>query len=97
MIKPKYPKYASNALIKLIDAHARNAPRAELLRLEARCRAVSQPTTPAKFRAAMDKHIAKALGRNVQTGHGAARDVVAIDPDRERRERLERSWESVPS
>ena len=95
MVSPKYPKYASNALIKLIDAHARNAPRAELMRLEARCKAVSQPTTPAKFRASIEKHIARALGRNVQTDHGA-RDVVAINLDRELRERLERSWESVP-
>ena len=97
MIKPKYPKYASNALIKLIDAHARNAPRAELLRLEARCKTVSQPTTPEKFRASIDAHVSKALGginRNVQTEQKAR--VVAINRDRELRERLESSWEDLP-
>jgi hypothetical protein len=96
MIPPKYPKYASNALRKLIGAHARNAPRAELLRLEAEVERISRSTTPTKFRAAMDKHIASALGRNIQTEH-KARDVVAINLDRELRERLERSWESAPS
>jgi hypothetical protein len=96
MVSPKYPKYATDALRRLIDAHARNAPQAELIRLEARVKAVSRPEPPAKFRAMMDKQIARALGRNVQTEH-KARDVVAINLDRERRERLERSWESVPS
>jgi hypothetical protein len=95
MIKPKYPKYAGDALRKLIDAHARNAPRAELMRLEARIKAGSRPETPAKFRAMMDKQIARALDRNVQTEH-KARDVVALNLDRELRERLERSWENVP-
>jgi hypothetical protein len=96
VIKPKYPKYAGNALRELIDAHARNAPRAELMRLEARVKAVSRPETPAKFRAAMERHIARALGRNIQTEH-KARDVVAMNLDSELRERLERSWESAPS
>ena len=96
MIKPKYPKYASNALIALIDAHARNAPRPELLRLEAEVKRISRPTTPTKFRAAMDKHIALAFGRKIQSEHNA-RDVVAINLDRDLRERLQRSWESIPS
>jgi hypothetical protein len=90
-MSPKYPKYATDALCKLIDAHARNAPRAELLQLEARCKAVSRPTTPAKFRASIDGHIARALGRNVQTEHRAARDVVDLE-----RERLKREWKSAP-
>ncbi len=95
MIKPKYPKYACNALRELIDAHARNAPRAELLRLEAEVKRISRPTTPTKFSAAMELHIARALGRNIQTDY-KPRDVAAINLDRELRERLERSWESVP-
>jgi hypothetical protein len=52
MISPKYPKYATDALRKLIDARARNAPRKEVARLEAAVKAQSrpEPTTPIKVR-----------------------------------------------
>jgi hypothetical protein len=52
MISPKYPKYATDAKKKLIDARARNAPRAELARLESVVKAQSrpEPATPARVR-----------------------------------------------
>jgi hypothetical protein len=52
MMTPRYPKYATDALKRLIDARARNAPREELARLEAKVKAISrpEPTTPSKVR-----------------------------------------------
>jgi hypothetical protein len=72
MMSPRYPKYATDALKRLIDARARNAPREELARLEAAVKAISrpEPTTPIK-------------ARNVQ--HKPA--AVVVDLDRARLER----------
>lgn len=77
----RYPKYATDALKKLIDARARNAPRAELMRLEATVKAISrpEPTTP-KF-------------RDVERKSGAV--VVDIDSYLEK-ERLQREWKCAP-
>jgi hypothetical protein len=46
-MSPRYPKYATDAKKKLIDARARNAPRAELARLEAVVKAQSRPAPTA--------------------------------------------------
>ena len=52
MVSPKYPKYATDAKRRLIDARARNAPREELARLEAVVKKQSrpEPATPVKVR-----------------------------------------------
>ncbi len=57
MMSPRYPKYATDAKKRLIDARARNAPRAELARLEAVVKAQSrpEPATPARVRNAEPK------------------------------------------
>jgi hypothetical protein len=57
MVSPKYPKYATDALKRLMDARARNAPRAELARLEARVKAISrpEPACPPKVRSVPHK------------------------------------------